>query len=732
MHSAKWSQKNMVIKTKIKKLLPLSLLCQLGFMSSAISDNKDLDYLSLSLEELGKIKISIATGNTTTIEQAPAVATVITAQQIEAMGARTLDEILETVPGLHVSLSGTNRLDSIYSIRGIHTSFNPQVLLLINESPIQWPIQGGRPILFRQPVNNIERIEIIRGPGSAIYGADAFSGVINIITKSAKDIEGVEFGIRTGSFDYHEAWIQSGHQYNNWNTSFNINFQHSNGDADRKIDADLQTLLDAIGTSSSLAPGPLSTRYEILDASMNAENKYWKANLRAWISNDTGNGAGGAQALDPNSGDDLKLYIGDISYQTSEWIENWTNSLKLSHTRFEADVNLTLLPEGSTVALTSDGNLAGSPANTAGFATFTDGIIGNPGAKTEDTLLDIANTYSGWEKHRLRVGFGSRYQSVKTNETKNFGAGVITGPLSLDPFNPTVIDGTLTDVSNTDNVYLEDSSRTINYLSLQDEWNINDRWQLTTGIRYDDYSDFGDTTNPRIALVWKTNPALTTKLLYGSAFRAPSFGELEARNNPSALGNSDLDPETIDTYELSFNYKPTPKIQSTLSLFSYQAKDLISYISNGAVSRAENAIDQEGQGLEWELNWEINDKWRISSSYALQKSEDSDTGADIADAPGQQLTLNTYWKVAPKWLFSTQTNWVADRKRAEGDSRKKISDYTLVDMTLKRRNVYKDLDIAFGIRNAFDRDAREPSDGTIPDDFLLEGRSLWGEIRYQF
>src|SRR5690606_35059682 len=127
------------------------------------------DFYNLSLAELGQIEISIATGNSTPLDKAPATASVIYAAEIEAMGARTLNDVLETVPGLHVSLSSLSRLDSVYSIRGIHTGFNPQVLLLMNGVPVQFSFQGGRPILFRLPTSSIDRVEVIRGPGSAIY-----------------------------------------------------------------------------------------------------------------------------------------------------------------------------------------------------------------------------------------------------------------------------------------------------------------------------------------------------------------------------------------------------------------------------------------------------------------------------------------------------------------------------------------------------------------------------------
>ncbi len=721
-------QSALMISTIKISLTPL-LICAISNLSYA-QNNPGLDYLSLSLEELGNIKVSIATGNNTTLEQAPAAATVITAQQIEALGARTLDDILETVPGLHVSLSGTNRLDSIYSIRGINTTFNAQVLLLVNGFPLQFPFTGGRPTLFRQPVNNISRVEVIRGPGSAIYGADAFSGVINIITKSADEIDGTEVGSRIGSFGFREVWLDTAQKFNDWDLTFSFNHQQSDGDSDRIINSDLQTTFDsAFSTSASLAPGALSTSYENFDASIGLTNKNWAFNARTWQSNNAGNGAGAAQALDPNSTDDIQLFTTDLSYNTDRWFSGWDNSIKVNYAYINLDANFNVFPEGSTLGIGADGNLSTTPA---GLITFTDGFIGNPNVITEDIQIESVNTYEGFDNHRVRFTVGSRYQSVDTNEEKNFGPGVITNPAATP-----VVDGTLTDVSDTENVFLEDSSRTINFFSLQDEWSISDNLNLIAGVRYDDYSDFGDTTNPRIALVWHTNKTLTTKVLYGSAFRAPSFGELGLQNNPAALGNPDLEPETIDTFELAFNYRPRSYLQSNLNLFSYRAQDLIEFVSSTTGNTAQNARDQEGYGFEWEVNWELNKRWRFNSSFAWQETKDSDTNNDIPDVPGQQFTLNSFWKITPQWLLSSQINWVGDRVRAANDSRSSIDDYTIVDFTVRRQNIYKSFDIAFGIRNVFDEDAREPSTPSgqlvpIPDDLPLEGRSFWAEVRYQF
>jgi iron complex outermembrane receptor protein len=164
----------------------------------------------LALAYGDKSFVSIASGSRQPIARAPSVASVVTAEDIAAIGAADLDEVLETVPGLHVSRSPIG-YNSIYTIRGIHTQYNPQVLMLVNGIPITGVYTGNRSQIWGgMPVENIARIEVIRGPGSALYGADAFSGVINSITRTAADLDGTQLGLRGGSFNSRDAWVQHG------------------------------------------------------------------------------------------------------------------------------------------------------------------------------------------------------------------------------------------------------------------------------------------------------------------------------------------------------------------------------------------------------------------------------------------------------------------------------------------------------------------------------------------
>jgi iron complex outermembrane receptor protein len=156
--------------------------------------------------------VSIATGTRQPTSRAPSAATVITAEEIKASGFVDLDEVLETVPGFHVSRS--QNYTPLYVIRGIkHPYTDPHVLMLINGIPVTSAFFGERGNHWgwhSLPVENIARVEVVRGPGSALYGADAFAGVINVITKTSDDIAGNRLGVIAGSFDTYGTWWQYG------------------------------------------------------------------------------------------------------------------------------------------------------------------------------------------------------------------------------------------------------------------------------------------------------------------------------------------------------------------------------------------------------------------------------------------------------------------------------------------------------------------------------------------
>ena len=667
-----------------------------------------------------------ATGSMKPLHQAPAVATVITAEDIKRIGATNLDDVLETVPGLHVAPSPLSRLDSVYSIRGIHTSLNPQVLVLVNGIPVSQLFTGGRPYTFKLPVANISRVEIIRGPGSAVYGADAFAGVINVFTKEVMDIDGSEIGFRGGSFGFADTWLQHASSQAGWDIAFSMEYQKGDGDSKRIIDSDLQSAFDTVFSSSaSLAPGSVENDFRILDTHLNLTKENWTFRFWSWMQDDGGLGPGGAQALDPTGRQDEKQFMADIIYNNNKMFSDLDFNIRLSHIYRKEDSFFRLFPPGAVLPIGADGNI--NFVAPAGLVTFTEGLFGNPILTDQQSGLELTSFYSGIKEHLVRVNLGGKYYKEDTKEFKNFGPGILDGTEGT-------VGGTLTDVTGTPYIFMQDQSRDLFYVSLQDEWSFTKNWELTAGIRWDHYSDFGDTVNPRVALVWETRYDLTTKLLYGEAFRPPSFSEQFAINNPAALGNPNLDPETIRTYELAFDYRPTNNLHTVLNVFAYSIKDLIEFIQNpGETTKtAQNSKNQEGYGFELEADLRVTDSLRIYGNIAYQRSKDKDTKEAVADAPGKQLYINPQWTFLPGWSLDTQLYWISDRKRTSTDMRSEISDYTLVNLILRRKNIIPHLDFALAINNVFNENIREPSSSSIPQDFPMNSRNIFGEFRYHF
>jgi outer membrane receptor for ferrienterochelin and colicins len=504
----------------------------------------------------GEEYIEIATGTKQLISKAPAVASVITAEDIKNSGARTLDEVLASVPGFYKSLSSI-RFSPIYSIRGIYTDTNPQVLVLLDGVPMTNGQLGDRGALSSMPVQFVERVEVIRGPGSAIYGADAFAGVINIITKTRSDIGRAEVGASVGSFETVEGWGLYGGKAGSFDFAFGIQYNQTEGDDDRIVDSDAQTIFDNMinipsgAPPASLAPGPVDTNGKRLDTNFNFESEHYRVNWWSRHLRDAGVGPGLAQALDPTGSGDVDEIIADALYRHKP-SESWDLSYQLALHWVDADSSQKLFPPGTVLPIGTDppttGNIDTRPGAPVQPISFPDGYIGNPGVEEQAYKFEVVALTRALKDQTIRLSAGIDYIEVKGTESKNFGPGVLTQP----PFPPVVTAEDTKDVTGTDGVYLPEKSRRIIYASFQDEASLAANLDLTAGVRADDYSDFGTTVNPRLALVWQNNPVLTTKFLYGRAFRAPSFSELYNQNNPTILGNPDLEPEIINSFEVAF------------------------------------------------------------------------------------------------------------------------------------------------------------------------------------
>lgn len=656
--------------------------------------------------------VSIAAGYQQPVSKAPSSATVITTRDIAAMGAKYLSDALKMVPGVHSYPSSKFNAPQA-ALRGITSAFNPEVLILFNGIPLNTNYDGSPGLSQGEiPLENIARIEVLRGPGSALYGADAFSGVINLITKTADEIKGFEAGAGIGEFNTRHGWLQYGHVAGSLKASFYL--RHGRTDGNNKIiPADQATFLDSIfQTRTSLAPGPLNNDAREVDFRADISIPNWRFRF-GHQRRKLGTAAGANDALDSEA-----ILPGTrIEFVAENRITNLFRSFDLSTTYSYYNAKQEFGRPG--YRLLPRGALAGA---------FPDGIIGNPLHYQRYHRLHLNGAYDGFANHKIRFGFGYEIQDLyKTREFKNFtltSQGII--PLGR------LVDAT----GNVDLIYLSPQKRNLKYFNIQDEWNFAKDWNVTYGVRHDKYSDFGTTTNPRVALVYDLAYNMTVKGLYGNAFRAPNFTEQYNSNNPVAAGNANVKPEKIKTTELAFLWSPRPTLQTSLTFYRFSQSNIIQYqVGTNGIATAQNLGNQTGRGFELEATWDYNRDLHLIAHYSHQKTTDESSGADAGIAPQNRLFFRGDWRFAASWLLSASVNHVADRKRQATDTRPQIADYTTVDLNLRREKLWGNWEVQLSVKNLFDRDVFSPTLApatNLPGDYPEPGRAFYLQILKKF
>ncbi len=725
------------MKNRLYYCLCLSLLCYQTTVF-AVSDERAAALESLSLlglEDLQEVEIklddvfdvfgalvrdqsvSIATGEAQKASVAPAVTSVITAQDIEAMGARTLAEALRSVPGLSVNTHWLTDSPT-YAVRGLLSGANPEILVMINNVPIKALNTGGVGRGWGYlPVANIARVEVIRGPGSAVYGADAFSGVINILTKTADDMDGGEAGARVGSHNTYEGWVQYGKQLGEVELAASVEFINSDG-FNGIVEADAQSFMDKrFGTSASNAPTEVDNRKDNYDVNVDVGYQGWRLHALYQDRKQAYN-ALGLEASPKTGGtfNDSRLLL-SLSRQW-QLNNNWELQGQLSYYYRDTDSGIiTAFPAG---------------AFNGGYPY---GMHYGYALEQANTRAEFSAFYHGFADHNVRLGAGYAYEDLQSYDwNTDFGRDVEGNPL---PIGSPVINFGGTSASA-----LQPAVRRNKFIYVQDTWSFATNWDLTTGLRYDDYSDFGSTINPRFALVNQISDTLTGKLLYGRAFRSPSLEELSIKNTGAILGNPDIQPEQIETWELAFVYRPNDVLNLNSNLFTYRASDKVvrtpESVGSLQVERYQNAGQQTGRGLEMELRWKINVKTSLLANYAYVDTEDQN-GDPVPRVAHQMAYLRADRLLSGNWFIDAQVNWVAQRKRVAIDPRPTTPNYTTVDLSLRYKGLKSGAwDFAVGVRNLFDDEVYEsmpylPGTGNYYEyDIPTAEREWFSEIRYRF
>ncbi|MDM8558678.1 TonB-dependent receptor [Candidatus Parabeggiatoa sp. HSG14] len=743
--------KKLIENLKRARLILASLLVLIALspLASSLEESEEYDVFSeISLGELMDIEkymVSIATKTEMTTQEAPSIVSVITGEEIKNRGARNIVDVLRMVPGFDMTNSIIVPEHQI-NIRGLSSSVNnSKVKIMINGHNTGIFDGSINVFLDTLPVDHIKRIEIIRGPGSALYGTGAFIGVINIITKDGGDGPST-IALEGGSYDTVKPHGRFSYKNNDLKVSLYADYYSTKG-YDGFVESDRATNSPVL---ASHTPGRLTSDKDHI--SIHADVNYNNWYVSGFFQDINANSPTGAAKVlsDENDLDYIYAYT-ELGYKQpiknkGHWQARFFYDYAKANNTFE------IFPEET----------AKLPVHT-GFPEG-EGLYGNP--RVNNSILGSEMTMDYKVHSAIQLVGGASYEYIKQSDVEHYTNYNVTGkPLEVNgvtypgfpyqwfPFQ---------DISENGNFSI-DIDRTVMALYTQGIFDVKKllsldegvkNLSLTAGVRYDHYDDFGSSINPRLGLVYAPITDLWFKVLYGTAFRAPSFKELYRKNNPSNIGNPELEPETMTSLEGLIGYNFTKHIKGSLTYFSIKADDQIQVSNKHYV----NIGKMESQGIEAEMQFLFEKQNYAYFNATFQNVKDT-TGTTISSTNGQHYTQADYnpgnmpkfianaginYNLSRYLLANVSLNYVGERDRSEAkkwngealvraDQRDPVRIRTLLNTSLTFRNFYPGMEFQFSVFNLLDEDHRDPDpQGALKYDMPEQGRWFMGRFSYAF
>ncbi len=534
------------------------------------------DFFSMSLEELMQVEITGSTLTPESLNSVPSAVTVFSHEQIKKMGLDSLDELVNLVPGFQSYRSTRSSMSISISSRGRRVgNASAEILLLIDGQRLNDPRTGGSALVPKLPLMQIERVEFIRGPGSAVYGSNAMLGVVNIITRSGAS----EVGVAAGSYNRKQGYLMAAEKSGDFSVDLFAYFDKDGGDD--------YTLPNTFG------PGQFETDDPRELASFNLKLKWKKTRLNIqhnqaqveefYEQNNISNGI-----------NQRKTAISFISLkQDFDW-QAVSSFVQVSHTSSR------LLTSGQLTSATAAAFLSGGAGSEPVYASADfDGY--------NETQLQWHNDWKIKDHNSLQFGVEFRYiDAPGTIADSNYDLG----DLANRNFPIRYYGG-----STRNTLVQAASTRHIIGVYTQYQQPIFDNTQMTMGLRYDHFSEIGGEFSPRLGLVQTLTPHHSVKLLYGEAFRAPTENELNLLNNPVLLGNMKLKPETVQTWDLIW-LGQWSHTSFSLGYFENNFKNsIIQEDIGGGTFQFKNANQDPSKGFEFEISHELNKHWLLRGSY---------------------------------------------------------------------------------------------------------------------
>ena len=659
-----------------------TLLALFSGNAARAQDASEEDELNQFLNLLEQ-QTTLATKTRLNADFVPGMLSVLDAGQLQRRGFRTVWDALASLPGVNTSMDATG-MRSI-SVRGIGELFEPsKVKLLLNGEAVNASASATTGTLLDTPVEQVERIEFIRGPGSAVYGEFAYAGVLNVITRKKGKQYAIGLEADAGvNFSALYAYAKPGSDFS---SSFSLAANESDGE---DIDSGRDS---STGGDPSYAPGPINNKRDFVSAIIDLNLGDLNAMLQLQQSN-RGDHFGSKDLLPP---DDRQTVI--------------------SESLVSAAINQPFAIDDRLGGEWSFSGLQSSSEKNHLFLGVAEAFFG---LGTEDDVYADSELVEQRFEAKINLQFeGSEHLLFAELSAVDISVSQSEQFINLDPVtklpSPTV---------NEFPGPVDDSqARSSISIVLQDEYRIDDRLTLTTGMRYDDYEDIGSNLSPRIALVWRRSDKHIFKTQLARAFRPPSLIET------GGSIKSSIDPETNDTLEFGYIYYQ-PELVLRNTLYYAQLDNLIVY-RDFAPEGYLNSGSFDLWGYELEVEKSIANSWNLVGSLSLQDYIDDEP----AGTAPWMLKLGTEYRMLPLTSLHLQINAIASRARTADDPRPDFDQSTQADLMLRRQNLLDvdGLGLRLGIRNLFDERLEHPAPAdTYPGDYpYSDGAMFWLQVRY--
>ncbi len=634
----------------MKRILILSLIsCSL---LSAQNSNEIDALFELSLEELLNVEVTTASQERESLLETPAIVSVITSKQLQEWGVHTVYEALSFLPGIVINESYVG--NTVVTFRGVTPGlFNNKALFMINSHPVYERLFGSAQVEYI-PLDAIERIEVVRSPASVLYGTQAISGVVNIITKQGEKNQN-QVVLRAGSNEHFYSAL-------------------SLHDTHVTISGSLQK--DSGYNYTGLAEDPLSNGPHTVDL------KY---------QNDINN-----LFVDIHD-KDWRIQGGyfrqkDAKFGFNPWV--WLNGIN-DQESFYADLYKRFEIASGALELSLRYDYADKVYDAGEFPFPAGGPFDNAKSDTSSTLLNTVQRYSGELKYRDHIDdlsyiLGTSFEYDKTT------------PMAFKY----TIDGSVNP-----NVGFPDKQSYENYaVFTQFKYRFSPKWSAIAGVRLDRNSNNAQTHPvPRLGITYKAGEETYIKALYAEAYRSPIFHEKYAHVAGATSSEQEIGREEIKTYELALDSRLNRENTLQIALFWLTLEDEITRRpAAGTSTEYFNAPGREIYGIETSWLTLLNETtdFSLNASYLTGKDktlEELSPGFD-EDAPFiANYTLNAAlsYHFNTRWSGTLSDQFVSSKDYLLQDGTQgSISNYNLTNLVVTYKN--PPFEGSLSLKNIFD------------------------------